>query len=70
MVLKTKNIKFCAFLRLNSIHPSKVEKFSRGKAEYIYTMSGEQWDQYKQMFNESKYIEFGHCLEAVKDLAY
>lgn len=70
MTLKTKNIKFCAFLRLNSIHPSNVEKFARGKAEYFYSISSEQWEEYKKLFNESKYIEYGHCLEAIKDLAY
>lgn len=70
MILKTKNIKFCAFLRLNSIHPAEIEKFSRGKAEYIYSMSNDQWEEYKKMFNESKYIEYGHCLEAIKNLAY
>lgn len=67
---KTKNIKFCAYLRLNEIHPFKVNKISRGKGEFIYMLEDSQWDKFKIMFNRSEFIEYAHCLESIKDLCY
>jgi len=70
IIHKTKNIKFCAFLRLKSIHPQRVEKFERGKALYIYTLGVEDWDKLKIDFNKSYFIEYANSLDAIKDLAY
>jgi hypothetical protein len=67
---RTKNIKFCAFLRLNKVHPAEVKKLSRGKGEFVYYMEEERWDNFKILFNQSQYIEYAHCLEAIKDLCY
>ena len=69
-IIKTKNIKFCAFLRLRKIHPTKIEKLERGRAHYLYRIEQEDWDQLKKEFNESPFIEFANSLDAVKDLAY
>lgn len=68
--MKTKNIKFAAFLRYLKIHPCEVSKFSRGKAEYIYDISPEEWNKYKIDFNASSFLEYANCIEAIKDLAY
>lgn len=67
---KSKNIKFCAFLRYRGIHPDRVEKFARGKATYIYNMADEDWTQLKLDFDKSDFIEYANCLDAIKDLAY
>jgi hypothetical protein len=69
-IYKTKNIKFCAYLRLMSVHPVKVEKFQRGKAIYVYSLTQQDWDKLKLEFNNSQFLEFANCLEAIKDLAY
>ncbi len=67
---KTKNIKFCAFLRIKAIHPERVDKFDRGKAQYFYNLGQEDWDKLKIDFNKSPYIEYANSLDAIKDLAY
>ena len=67
---KSKNIKFCAVLRYKKIHPSKVEKISRGKAIYHYDLDDENWNKLKQDFDKSDFIEYANCLDAIKDLAY
>lgn len=67
---ESKNIKFIAFLRMKKIHPNKVVKFSRGKAKYCFQMSDEEWLRYKQSFNESDFITYAQCLDAVTDLAF
>ena len=67
---KTKNIKFCAYLMLNSVNPIKVNKFSRGKGEFTYSLTEERWDLFKLNFASSEYIKYAHCIETVKDLCY
>lgn len=66
----TKNIKFCAFLRMKKIHPIGVEQIVRGRAEYKYNLSDEDWKQLKIDFNKSEFIEYANCIDAIKDLAY
>ena len=70
LLFKTKNIKFCAYLRLRNIHPIKVEKFDRGKGIYHYKMLQEDYDNLKLEFDKSKFIEYANCMDAIKDLAY
>lgn len=67
---RTKNIKFCAYLRLRTIHPTSVDKFQRGKAIYIYQMTEMDWQNLKLEFDQSKFIEYANCMDAIKDLAY
>ena len=67
---KSKNIKFCAYLRYRGIHPNEVDKFARGRAIYIYAMDERDWTKLKLDFDSSDYIEYANCLEAIKDLAY
>lgn len=69
-MMKTKNIKFCAFLKLKGINPDEVIKFGKGKAEYVYSISEDHFNKYQIEFNGSKYLEFANHLEAIKDLAY
>lgn len=67
---KSKNIKFCAYLMLNGVNPIRVDKFGRGKGEFIYSLEQERWDTLKLNFSSSEYIKYAHCIEAVKDLCY
>jgi len=69
-IYKTKNIKFCAFLRLKKIHPIKIEKLERGRAVYLYRMDPLDWDNLKLEFDKSPFIEYANSLDAIKDLAY
>ena len=66
----TKNINFCAFLRMKNIHPDKVEIIRKGKASYHFNFDDQQWIDLKQEFNRSEFIEYASCLNAIKDLAY
>lgn len=68
--IKTKNIKFCAYLMLQGVNPVKVNKLGRGKGEFVYFMEQDRWDNFKITFNSSEYIKYAHCIEAVKDLCY
>lgn len=66
----TRNIKLCAFLRMKKIHPIGVDVITRGKAEYKYDLSDEDWMKLKVDFNKSEFIEYANCMDAIKDLAY
>lgn len=69
--IKTRNIKFCAYLRMFKTHPTKIVKIGKGRAEYHYeNISAEDWEKLKQDFDKSDFIEYGNCLDAIKDLAY
>lgn len=68
--MESKNIKFIAFLRLKDIHPDKVEKFARGKANYYFNIAEGEWTELKAEFNKSEYIRYAQCIDAVMDLAY
>lgn len=67
---KSKNIKFCAFLKLQGINPVNVVKITRGKGEFHYYMEQSRWDQFKINFNGSPYSDYAHCMESLKDLCY
>lgn len=67
---KTKNIKFCAYLRLKGIHPNEVEKEQKGKATYVYQMDDKSWNLHQIEFNQSKFLDYANNLEAIKDMAY
>lgn len=66
----TKNIKFCAYLRYKKIHPDKVEKVARGRAEYFYNIGETEWQLLKLEFDKSDFIVYADCLDKIKDLAY
>jgi hypothetical protein len=69
--METKNVKFVAFLRLQDIYPSKVEKFARGKAKYIFAdLTPDKWNQLKLDFDRSDYLKYAQALDSVVDLAY
>jgi hypothetical protein len=68
--MKTKNIKFCAFLKFYGINPIQVEKISKGKAEYVYDITEKEWDKWQIKFNASDFLAYANHLEAIKDLAY
>jgi len=69
--METKNVKFVAYLRLRGVHSDKVEKYSRGKAKYIFhQLTEEKWDQFKQEFDRSEFITYAQCLDSVIDLAF
>jgi hypothetical protein len=68
--MKTRNIKFCAFLKLHEINPIEVIKISKGKAEYVYAVDEKDWDKYQVAFNQSKFLDYANHLESIKDLAY
>ena len=68
----SRNIKFVAYLRLQAIHPDKVEPIgrSKGKAMYSFKMNDEDWRTYKTEFDRSEFLLYAQCLDAVSDLAY
>lgn len=68
--MKSKNIKFIAYLRLMDVHPDKVEAFSKGKATYYFDVQEDVWRKLKADFNASPYLNYAQSIEAVKDLAY
>lgn len=69
-MIKTKNIKLCAYLKLKNINPVKVLKISQGRAEYIYDLTEQEFNQHQIDFNSSEFVEYANNLEAIKDLAY
>jgi hypothetical protein len=69
-IQSTKNIKFCAYLRLMNIHPIEVVKMDRGRAEYNYAVPSKEWEMHQVQFNQSKFLDYANNLEAIKDLAY
>ncbi len=69
-VMESRNVKFCAYLRYRKIHPDNVEIFAKGRAIYIYKMSQEDWRKLKIEFDKSEFVEYGNCMDAIKDLAY
>ena len=66
----TRNVKFVAYLRYKKIHADKVEKFSRGRANYHFEITIEAWGELKSEFDKSEFITYAQCLDAVQDLAY
>ena len=70
MTQRTKNIKFCAYLRTKNINPSKVEKIARGKGSFLYDMSDEDWQKHKMEFNNSPLLDYANAIDAIKDLCY
>ena len=68
--MKTKNIKFCAFLKLFNINPFEVIKLDRGRAEYVYDIDQKDWEKWQVKFNNSQFLDYANNLEAIKDLAY
>ncbi len=69
-MIKTKNIKLCAYLKLKGINPVKVVKISQGRAEYQYELTEQEFHQHQIDFNSSEFVEYANNLEAIKDLAY
>jgi hypothetical protein len=71
-MIRTKNIKLCAYLALHGIHPVEVEKVpgQRGKAEYVFKLTEEDWGRWQIKFNNSDFIKYANHLESIKDLAY
>lgn len=67
---KSKNINFCAYLMMNEVAPSKVNKLGRGRGEFVYTLEPSRWDTLKLNFSSSEFRKYSHCIEAVKDLCY
>lgn len=68
--MKTKNIKFCAYLRLKGISPIEVVKLSPGRAEYVFNIDEKDWEKHQVEFNQSAFLDYANNLEAIKDLAY
>lgn len=68
--MRTKNVKFSAYLQLKNIHPVDVIKLGHGRAEYVYNISEEDWSKEQIDFNASDFLEYANSLEAIKNLAY
>lgn len=69
-VQKTRNIKFCAYLKIQGIDPVEVKKMDKGKAEYGFLISADDFSKWQIQFNQSKFLDYANALEAIKDLAY
>jgi len=69
-MIRTKNIKLCAYLKFKNINPVKVSKVAYGRAEYFYEMSEEDFNKHQIDFNKSDFVEYANHLESIKDLAY
>ena len=70
MMQRTKDIKFCAYLRIKGINPSEVERLARGRGCFLYEMSEEDWQKHKIDFNSSPYLDYANAINAIKDLCY
>lgn len=68
--VKTKNIKLCAYLRVQGIHPIEVRKLERGKAEYVYNLPQKEFELHQINFNQSPFLDYANALDGIKDLAY
>lgn len=68
--LFSRNVKFCAFLRMKGKHPDEIKKFGRGRAEYGYKVTEQVWADLKSEFDRSDFLTYAHCLDAIIDLAY
>lgn len=68
--MKTRNIKFCAYLKTKGINPIEVIKIAKGRAEYVYEISESDWQKHQVEFNSSSYLDYANALDAIKDLAY
>lgn len=69
-MVKIKNIKFVAWLRLKGIHPDEVEKISRGRAKYGFKLEEEKLKELQKEFDRSEFLTYAQCMDAVIDLAY
>lgn len=69
-MVRTRNIKLCAYLKLKDINPIEVAKISRGKAEYVFDVDSKDWEKHQVEFNQSEFLDYANALEAIKDLAY
>lgn len=69
-MMATKNIKFCAYLKLKGINPIEVNKLGKGKAEYVYNITESDWNKHQVEFNNSPFVDYANNLESIKDLAY
>lgn len=69
-MVKTRNVKFCAYLRHKGYEITQVDKISRGKAEYTIKISDEEFDLHKIHFNQSELLEYSNKIDSVKELAY
>ncbi len=69
---RTKNIKFCAFLRVKKIDPVKVDKkdMPRGKGVFVYSLTDDEWSGLKIEFNSSPLLDYANALDAIKDLCF
>lgn len=69
-MVKTKNIKLCAYLKLKGFNPTEVVKVQKGKAEYVYDMDEKELEKLQVAFNSSQFLDYANNLESIKDLAY
>lgn len=69
-ILFSRNVKFCAFLRMKKVHPDFIKKLGRGKAEYGYKVTESVWADLKSEFDRSDFLTYAHCLDSIIDLAY
>lgn len=67
---ETKNIKFCAYLSIQGIHPCEVKKLEKGKAIYVYKIPKKEFEIHQINFNQSPFMNFANAIESIKDLAY
>ena len=68
--MKTRNIKFCAYLKIKGHDPIEVIRISRGKAEYVYDISESDFRKHQVNFNQSEFLDYANAIESLKDLAY
>lgn len=69
-MIRTRNIKMCAYLQVQGYEIVNVDKISRGKAEYTIEIEQSEYDRHKILFNNSDMLKYANAIDAVKELAY
>ena len=50
--------------------PDKTVILRRGKAEFYFDLSGEQWKQLKEEYRQSGYAKYNYEIKSLKDLSF
>ena len=66
----TKDVWFSAYLQDLGHEIVAVNRITRGKAEYMFELSEEDWRKLKLDFHNSKLSKYKSLISKLKDLAY
>lgn len=64
------DIWFSSFLTLKGYKVCHFDVIARGKVNYYFELTEEEWKQLKLEFNDSEYSKFKQIQESLKDMAF